>query len=241
MLQRLREDIKAVFQRDPAASSVAEVLLCYPGLHALLMHRVGHALYRRRLRLAPRLVSHLARFLTGIEIHPGAVVGRRVFIDHGLGVVIGETTVIGDDVTIYQGVTLGGTGKEKGKRHPTIEPGCVIGVGSKVLGSITVGRGSRIGAGAVVVKDVPPGCTVVGVPGRIVVRDGERVEPLEHGLLPDPVSDALGEERARVAELETRIAALERRTHGTSPAAVFPEVDSTITGGRNSAAARGGR
>jgi serine O-acetyltransferase len=235
--------MRVVFERDPAARSLAEVLLCYPGLHALMMHRLGHAFYRRRLYFAARLVSHLSRFLTGIEIHPGAVIGRRVFIDHGLGVVIGETAVVGEDVTIYQGVTLGGTGKQKGKRHPTIEPGCVIGVGSKVLGAITVGRGSRIGAGAVVIKDVPPGCTVVGVPGRIVVRDGERVEPLEHGLLPDPVADALREERARVLELEERIAALEREMYGPGRLRTAESDDgpSITTGGRVSPAGRGGR
>ncbi len=205
---RLREDIRAVFERDPAAKSWLEVLLCYPGLHALAFHRVAHALYRRRLYLAARLVSHLGRWLTGIEIHPGARIGRRVFIDHGFGVVIGETAEVGDDVIIYQGVTLGGTGKEKGKRHPTIEAGCVLGVGAKVLGAITVGRGSRVGAGAVVVKDVPPDCTVVGVPGRIVIQNGERVEPLEHGRLPDPVAEALREERAW---LEARLKTLEER------------------------------
>lgn len=210
---RLAEDIRAVFERDPAAKSVLEVLFCYPGVHALAFHRVAHALYRRRLYFLARLVSHVARCLTGIEIHPGARLGRRVFIDHGLGVVIGETAEVGDDVTIYQGVTLGGTGKGKGKRHPTIEPGCVIGVGAKILGPVTVGRGSRIGAGAVVLKDVPPDCTVVGVPGRIVLRNGERVDPLEHGRLPDPVAEALREERtryeARIRVLEERLARLE--------------------------------
>jgi serine O-acetyltransferase len=213
MFGRLREDIRVVFDRDPAAKTVLEVLVCYPGLHAVWAHRVAHVFYERRLFFLARLISHLARFLTGIEIHPGARLGRRVFIDHGLGIVIGETAVVGDDVLIYQGVTLGGTGKEKGKRHPTIEPGCVIGVGAKVLGAITVGRGSRVGAGAVVVRDVPPGCTVVGVPGRIVVRDGERVDPLEHGDLPDPVAGALAEYRARFEErlglLEKRLAAVE--------------------------------
>ncbi len=201
--------IRAVFERDPAAKSLLEVLLCYPGVHALVLHRLAHRLYRARLFLPARLVSHLSRFLTGIEIHPGATIGRGVFIDHGLGVVIGETAVVGDNVTIYQGVTLGGTGKEKGKRHPTVEPGCVLGVGAKILGNITVGRGSRIGAGAVVVKDVPPDCTVVGVPGRIVVRSGERVDPLEHGRLPDPVAEALREERSRTEELQRRVDRLE--------------------------------
>jgi len=185
-----------------------------------MMHRLGHAFYRRRLYFAARLVSHLSRFLTGIEIHPGAKIGEALFIDHGMGVVVGETAELGDNVTLYQGVTLGGTGKEKGRRHPTIEPGCVIGVGAKVLGAITVGRGSRVGAGAVVIKDVPPHSTVVGVPGRIVARDGERVQPLEHGHLPDPVQDLLQEERARRQELERRLAFLERRLEavlGASP------------------------
>ncbi len=205
---RLGEGIRTVFRRDPAAKNWLEVVLCYPGVHALAFHRVAHAFYGWRLFVLARLVSQLARFLTGIEIHPGARIGRRVFIDHGLGVVIGETAVVGDDVLIYQGVTLGGTGKEKGKRHPTIEPECVLGVGAKILGNITVGRGSRIGAGAVVIRDVPPRSTVVGVPGRIAVRDGERVDPLEHGNLPDPVAEAL---RAQRAVLEKRVAALEER------------------------------
>lgn len=209
MASTLVSHIRAVFERDPAARSLLEVLLCYPGVHALILHRLAHRLYRARLFLPARLVSHLSRFLTGIEIHPGATIGRGVFIDHGLGVVIGETAVVGDNVTIYQGVTLGGTGKEKGKRHPTVEPGCVLGVGAKILGNITVGRGSRIGAGAVVVKDVPPDCTVVGVPGRIVVRSGERVDPLEHGRLPDPVAEALREERSRTEELQRRVDRLE--------------------------------
>jgi len=201
------EGIRTVFERDPAAKSWLEVILCYPGVHALLLHRLAHRLYRWRLWVPARLVSHLARFLTGIEIHPGAQIGRRVFIDHGMGVVIGETAVVGDDVLIYQGVTLGGTGKEKGKRHPTIEPECVLGVGAKILGNITVGRGSRIGAGAVVIRDVPPGCTVVGVPGRIAVQNGERVGVLEHGRLPDPLAETI---RAELARYETRLAALER-------------------------------
>ncbi len=208
---RFVEDVRVVFERDPAAKSWLEVLLCYPGLHALLFHRVAHALYRCRLFLLARLISHLSRFLTGIEIHPGATIGRRVFIDHGLGVVIGETAVVGDDVLIYQGVTLGGTGKDKGKRHPTVEAECVLGVGAKVLGNITIGRGARVGAGAVVVKDVPPRCTVVGVPGRIVARNGERVDALEHGRLPDPVAGAL---RAQQAWFDRRIARLEARLEG---------------------------
>jgi serine O-acetyltransferase len=205
---RLGESIRSALERDPAAKSWLEIVLCYPGIHALAFHRLAHALYRRRWYLLGRLVSQLARFLTGVEIHPGARIGRRVFIDHGMGVVIGETAVVGDDVLIYQGVTLGGTGKAKGKRHPTIEPECVLGVGAKILGDIKVGRASRIGAGAVVIRDVPPRCTVVGVPGRIAVQDGERLGILEHGRLPDPVAEALQAQRVM---FEERIAALERK------------------------------
>jgi serine O-acetyltransferase len=176
----VREDIRAVLERDPAARNALEVLLCYPGLHAVWMHRVNHALWNRGFKLLARLGSHGARFLTGIEIHPAATIGRRFFIDHGMGVVIGETTVIGDDVTIYQHVTLGGTGKKRDKRHPTLEDGVVIGAGAKVLGNITIGKRSQVGSGSVVVKDVPPDCTVVGIPGKIIIRDGRRLE------VPDP-------------------------------------------------------
>ncbi len=209
MWRWLRREIQVVFERDPAAKSVLEVLTCYPGFHALLAHRVGHALYRRRLFFPARLVSHISRFLTGIEIHPGAIIGDGCFIDHGMGVVIGETAEVGKDVTLYQGVTLGGTGKEKGKRHPTLEDGVTVGVGAKVLGGITIGGGSKIGAGAVVVKAVPPGCTVVGVPGRVVARNGMRVGvDLEHGNLPDPVSEVLSALTAQVADLKKELAEL---------------------------------
>lgn len=170
MFKTLKEDIQVIFERDPAAKSVLEVILCYPGLHAIILHRIAHYLYKKGLILIPRLISQFNRFLTGIEIHPGAKIGRRFFIDHGMGVVIGETTEIGDNVTIYQGVTLGGTGKEKGKRHPTIKNNVVIGSGAKVLGPIVVGENSKIGAGAVVLKDVPPNSTVVGVPARCVKK-----------------------------------------------------------------------
>jgi len=209
VFDRIKEDIRTVFERDPAAKSVIEVLFCYPGLHAIWIHRIAHWLYRRRLYFLARLLSHLGRFLTGIEIHPGAAIGRRVFIDHGMGTVIGETTEIGDDVTIYQGVTLGGTGKDKGKRHPTICNNVVIAAGAKVLGAITVGENSRVGAGAVVVKPVPPNCTVVGVPGRIVVREGIRVGPLDHGNLPDPVVEMLSDMSTRLSALEERMKAHE--------------------------------
>ena len=171
MFQRLREDIAAVREKDPAARSSLEVLLCYPGVHALALHRIAHALWGAGLSTAARWVSHLGRFLTGIEIHPGATIGRRVFIDHGMGVVIGETAEVCDDCTIYQGVTLGGTSLHKGKRHPTLAPGVVVGAGAKVLGPFTVGAGARIGSNSVVVKEVPPGATAVGIPARVIVGD----------------------------------------------------------------------
>ncbi|RTL53070.1 MAG: serine O-acetyltransferase [Rhodocyclaceae bacterium] len=174
MFARLREDIASVFERDPAARSTWEVLTCYPGLHALMFHRVAHYLWQQRLRWLARWISHWGRWLTGIEIHPGATIGRRFFIDHGMGVVIGETALIGDDCTLYHGVTLGGTSWAKGKRHPTLEDGVVIGAGAKVLGPITVGRGGKVGSNAVVVKDVPPGATAVGIPARIVEAGREQ-------------------------------------------------------------------
>jgi serine O-acetyltransferase len=172
----IQEDIHTVLERDPAARTALEVALCYPGLHALWLHRINHSLWQAELTTLARFLSHIARFFTGIEIHPGARIGRRCFIDHGMGVVIGETTVIGDDVTLYQGVTLGGTGKKRGKRHPTLEDGVVVGCGAKVLGNVTIGRNSQIGSGSVVVKTVPPHCTVVGIPGKIIAQDGVRVE-----------------------------------------------------------------
>ncbi|MGB9801296.1 MAG: serine O-acetyltransferase, partial [Thermanaerothrix sp.] len=189
MFQTLREDIESVFERDPAARTFLEVLLTYPGLHAIWLHRVAHWLWRRRLKLIARWLSTLNRFLTGIEIHPGAKIGRRFFIDHGMGVVIGETAEVGDNVTMYHGVTLGGVSLEKGKRHPTIEDDVVIGAGAKVLGNIVVGRGSRIGANAVVVKSVPPNSVVVGVPGQVVVRSQPRpaAPDLQHDKLPDAI------------------------------------------------------
>ncbi|MCL6636145.1 MAG: serine O-acetyltransferase [Peptococcaceae bacterium] len=218
MFNRLRRDIRAVFERDPAAKSVLEVLLCYPGLHAVLLHRVAHFLYCRRLFFAARLVSHLARFFTGIEIHPGAKIGEGLFIDHGMGVVIGETAEIGDNVTIYQGVTLGGTGKEKGKRHPTIGNNVVISAGARILGSFTVGDNAKIGAGSVVLKPVPPNSTVVGVPGKVVNRDGRKVAAAEaaeidlrHDLLPDPVADVLLCLQTNIERLERRVRELEKQ------------------------------
>jgi serine O-acetyltransferase len=217
VLKRLKEDIRVVFERDPAAKNVLEVLLCYPGLHAIWFYRVAHRLYRRRLFTAARLLSHLARLLTGIEIHPGAKIGRGFFIDHGAGVVIGETTEIMDNVSLYQGVTLGGTGKDKGKRHPTIGNNVVISAGAKVLGSFTVGDNSKIGAGSVVLKPVPSNCTVVGVPGRVVVRDGQRIREavdLRHDLLPDPVTEMMTRLEEEVARLKAQVEALEERVDG---------------------------
>ncbi|MFH1859826.1 MAG: serine O-acetyltransferase [bacterium] len=188
------DDIKCVFERDPAARNTLEVLLCYSGLHALILHRIAHFLHARlRIPLLPRIISQISRFFTGIEIHPGARIGKGFFIDHGMGVVIGETTEIGDYVLLYQGVSLAGTGKETGKRHPTIGNNVVIGAGAVVLGPITVGNNVRIGAGSVVLKPVPDNCTVVGVPGRIVRQDGEKVirTPLDHSNLPDPVQERI--------------------------------------------------
>lgn len=187
----LREDIQAVLERDPAARHALEVVLCYPGLHAIWMHRLNHALWNRGFKLLARLGAHMTRFCTGIEIHPAARIGRRFFIDHGMGVVIGETTVVGDDVTIYQQVTLGGTGKKRNKRHPTIEDGVVIGSGAKVLGNITIGKRSQVGSSSVVVKDVPPDCTVVGIPGKIIIQDGRRLDGADPNPLPNaPPLDA---------------------------------------------------
>jgi serine O-acetyltransferase len=201
MFAVIREQIETIFREDPAAKSVLEIFLCYPGFHAVVFHRFSHYLYNSGVPLLPRVISQLSRFLTGIEIHPGAAIGRRFFIDHGMGVVIGETADIGDDVLLYQGVTLGGTGNERGKRHPTIGNNVVIGAGAKVLGSIRIGNNVKIGAGSVVVKPVPDNSTVVGIPGRIVrLRKPEGV--LDHGLLPDPEGQAIEELVQRVAELE---------------------------------------
>ncbi|NJK81453.1 MAG: serine O-acetyltransferase [Chloroflexaceae bacterium] len=208
----LCDDVRAIFRNDPAARNLAEVLL-YPGLHAIVLHRLSHYLWRRKVPFVPRLISQVARFLTGIEIHPGATIGCGFFIDHGMGVVIGETTIIGNRVTLYQGVTLGGTGKQRGKRHPTVEDDAVIGVGASVLGDITVGQGARVGGGAVVVKDVPPYSTAVGVPARIVAwrnpHTGE-TRRLEH--LPDPEGTLLRSLHDRVMQLEERLAELEEET-----------------------------
>jgi serine O-acetyltransferase len=206
MFKRLREDIEVIFEQDPAARSYLEVILTYSGLHALWAHRVAHAFYNRRFFFIARVISQVSRFFTGIEIHPGAKIGRRFFIDHGMGVVIGETCIIGDNVTIYQGVTLGGTGKEKGKRHPTIEDNVLIATGAKVLGSITIGENSKIGAGSVVLKEVPPNSTVVGIPGRVVIQDGVKVgRDLNHTDLPDPIADKLKAMEAELTQLKKQL------------------------------------
>jgi serine O-acetyltransferase len=212
MFKRLKEDIETVFERDPAARSLIEVLLCYPGLHAIWFHRVAHWLWNHNLKLLARIVSHISRWLTGIEIHPGAKIGRRFFIDHGMGVVIGETTEIGNDVTLYHQVTLGGTSTKKGKRHPTIGNNVVIGAGAKVLGPVKVGDNCKIGANSVVVKDVPPNSTVVGIPGKVVRREGikpTRVD-LEHGKLPDPVMESLKQMLDIIHDLELDVKAIKK-------------------------------
>jgi len=212
MFNRMREDIMSVFERDPAARSILEVLCCYPGLHAVWMHRFSHWLWVHRLYFLGRLVSHFARFFTGIEIHPGATIGRKFFIDHGMGVVIGETAEIGDNVTLYHGVTLGGVSLERTKRHPTVEENVVIGSGAKVLGPFTVGKGSRIGSNSVVVKEVPPNATVVGVPGRVVMAAEKPAEKtdLEHGKLPDPEAKAIACLFDQIRELERKYGELAR-------------------------------
>ena len=212
-LQTVRDDVRAIFRNDPAARSLAEVLL-YPGLHAITLHRIAHVLWRRRIPFLPRLISQLGRFATGIEIHPGATIGRGFFIDHGMGVVIGETSEIGDWVTLYQGVTLGGTGKQVGKRHPTLEDDVVVGVSAVVLGAITIGRGAKIGGGAVVVKDVPPHSTAVGVPARIVVTRDPKTGALRRVEdLPDPEAQMLRGLRMKVLELEERLTDVEVTTN----------------------------
>jgi serine O-acetyltransferase len=221
MFGTIREQIQTIFREDPAAKSVLEIVLCYPGFHAIVLHRLAHRLWRWQTPLLPRLVAHTSRWLTGIEIHPGAQIGRRFFIDHGMGVVVGETAVIGDDCLLYQGVTLGGTGKEKGKRHPTLGNNVVVGTGAKVLGNITIGDHVRIGAGSVVLKPVPDHSTVVGIPGRVVRTRGDMAEEcLEHGKLPDPQGQAIEELIERVRTLEDALKTLaEDRSPSASSAA----------------------
>lgn len=228
--KQLKKDIRVVFDRDPAAKTLVEVLVCYPGLHAIWMYRLSHYFYKKNWVLLPRMISHFARFVTGIEIHPGAEIGSGLFIDHGSGIVIGETTIIGDNVTLYQGVTLGGTGKEKGKRHPTIGNNVVVACGAKVLGSFTVGHHSKIGAGSVVLKEVPPYATVIGIPGRVILMRGERYYDeckrnkqnkvmelaeeldvdLSHDKLPDPELDMIKILSRRISDLQLQIEKLKK-------------------------------
>ncbi len=212
MFGRIMRDIRVIFERDPAAKSILEVILCYPGFHALFLHRIAHYFYCRKMVILPRLISQLNRFLTGIEIHPGAKIGNGFFIDHGMGVVIGETAEIGHNVTLYQGVTLGGTGKEKGKRHPTIGNNVVVGAGAKVLGPVEIGSGAKIGASSVVLSNVPPNTTVVGVPGRAVIFNGERLPhiDLDHHKLPDPVAEMFKGMQSQIDELRCQLESLER-------------------------------
>lgn len=233
MFKRIRDDIRSVFERDPAARSTLEVLLAYPGLHAVWWHRLAHRLWRWHLKLPARLISQLARWLTGIEIHPGATIGERFFIDHGMGVVIGETAVIGDDCTLYHGVTLGGTTWKKGKRHPTLGNGVVVGAGAKILGPITIGANARVGSNSVVVKDVPAGATVVGIPGRIVTTKGEEKSARRqamaekigfdaygqhHGQLPDPVTQALDKILDHLHAVDERLDHIDREIRsGSAP------------------------
>lgn len=225
MFQRLKEDLRTIKERDPAAKNYLEILLCYPGLHAIWFHRIAHFLYLKRWYTLARVISHLNRWITGIEIHPGAKIGRRLFIDHGMGVVIGETAEIGDDCLIYKGVVLGGTTLEKRKRHPTLGDRVIVGSNSTVLGAITIGDGARIGSGSVVIKSVPPGATVVGVPGRIVENPVPEKEELDfkHGNLPDPLSDIMKmllqlhnklEERVKRLEIEIKMNQGEEKRNG---------------------------
>ncbi len=209
MFRSLKSDFAIIKERDPAARGTWEIIFCYPGFQALVMHRVSHKLWRNKLPLLPRIISHFTRFLTGVEIHPGARIGKGVFIDHGMGVVIGETSEIGDRCLLYQGVTLGGTGKESGKRHPTLEANVVVGAGAKVLGAICIGTNTRIGAGSVVVKDVEANSTVVGIPGRIVHQSGVKINPLAHSALPDTEANVLRNLMERIDQLENDILGLE--------------------------------
>lgn len=217
LLSLIREDMANVLEHDPAARSRLEVFLCYSGLHAVWFYRINHWMWNHRFFLLGRFFSQAARFLTGIEIHPGAKIGRRLFIDHGLGVVIGETSVVGDDVTLYQGVTLGGTGKEHGKRHPTLEDGVVVGGGAKILGNITVGKNCRIGAGSVVLRNVPEDSTVVGVPGHIIFREGKRVVITDPKQINDPLSEALASVATEVNKLRERVQHLEGTASKSEP------------------------
>ncbi len=208
MLSNLKKDIEAIYDRDPAVNNILEIILCYSGLHAIIFHRFCHWLYKKGLRTIPRFFSQISRFLTGVEIHPGAEIDQGFFIDHGMGVVIGETAEVGQDVTLYQGVTLGGTGKEKGKRHPSIGDNVLIGAGAKILGSIEIGDNVKVGAGSVVLDSVPANSTVVGIPGRVIAREGTRVCPeikLNHCDLPDPIGDTVYSLQRRIEKLEKEV------------------------------------
>ncbi|AUD12588.1 MULTISPECIES: serine O-acetyltransferase [unclassified Planococcus (in: firmicutes)] len=215
MWKLLKEDIDVIFEQDPAARSYFEVVLTYAGLHAIWAHRLAHFFFKKKLFFIARAISQISRFFTGIEIHPGAVIGRRLFIDHGMGVVVGETCEIGNDVTLYQGVTLGGTGKERGKRHPTLADNVLVATGAKVLGSITVGENSKVGAGSVVLKDVPPNSTVVGIPGKVVIQDGVKVKKrdLNHQNMPDPVMDKCDGMEMKIAALQREVEQLKRENN----------------------------
>ncbi|MGM0855304.1 MAG: serine O-acetyltransferase [Bacillota bacterium] len=213
MFKSFKEDIEVVFDQDPAARNYIEVILTYSGLHAIWAHRIAHAFFKRKSFFIARVISQVSRFFTGVEIHPGAKIGRRFFIDHGMGVVIGETCEIGDNVTLFQGVTLGGTGKEKGKRHPTIQDNALIATGAKVLGSIVVGENSKVGAGSVVLKDVPPNSTVVGIPGKVVIQDGVKIQKdLNHCDLPDPMNDRMKQLEMELNEVKSLLREYEGRS-----------------------------
>jgi serine O-acetyltransferase len=213
MFKSFKEDMEVVFDQDPAARNYLEVILTYSGLHAIWAHRIAHAFFKRKFFFIARVISQVSRFFTGVEIHPGAKIGRRFFIDHGMGVVIGETCEIGDNVTLFQGVTLGGTGKEKGKRHPTIQDNALIATGAKVLGSIVVGENSKVGAGSVVLKDVPPNSTVVGIPGKVVIQDGVKIQKdLNHCDLPDPMNDRMKQMEKELSELRLLLREYEGRS-----------------------------
>ncbi len=208
-LAPLISDFQIIFERDPAARNWLEIIFCYPGFHALCLHRFAHWLHLHKVSFIPRFISHLGRFFTGIEIHPGAKIGKGVFIDHGMGVVIGETAIVGDYTLIYQGVTLGGTGKESGKRHPTLGNNVIVGAGAKVLGNIQISDRVRIGAGSIVLRDVPPDATVVGIPGRIISpKSSNRISPLEHGKLPDIEADVIRSLLSRIEQLEQQVQTL---------------------------------
>ena len=210
VLRTFKSDIEIIKERDPAARGILEIFLCYPGFQSIVIHRFTHKLWQLKIPLIPRFLSHINRLLTGIEIHPGARIGHSVFIDHGMGVVIGETAEIGNRCLLYQGVTLGGTGKEHGKRHPTLAENVVVGAGAKVLGAITIGTNTRIGAGSVVVRDVESDCTVVGIPGRVIHQSGVRINPLAHSALPDAEASVIRNLMERIDELESTVGNLQR-------------------------------